>query len=207
MNAFLQNAFIMLMVWLVMVLPVFSQSGEDYELNWSTIDGGGGLCVGGGYMVMGTIGQADTGWSAGDGYQVMAGFFAYPHVPECLSMGAYEYEDWVAWGRPRCWCYARQCRGDADGKPIYPGVGIYVSLTDLNILRAAINKMYDQPGWPADGICADFDHAPIYPGVPIRVSYMDLLILRLYINKMAGQVPLCDEDLVYTGPYNFWTSP
>jgi hypothetical protein len=25
------------------------------------------------------------------------------------------YDDWVLYGKPECWCYARQCHGDADG--------------------------------------------------------------------------------------------
>src|SRR6185369_9227641 len=33
--------------------------GQDYELPWSTIDGGGGTSAGGGFTLSGTVGQCD----------------------------------------------------------------------------------------------------------------------------------------------------
>jgi len=51
------------------------QSGDDYELTWSTIDGGGGTSSGGPYTLTGTIGQADTGVSSGAAYVLSAGFW------------------------------------------------------------------------------------------------------------------------------------
>ncbi|MHC4676820.1 MAG: hypothetical protein ACYTBZ_30415, partial [Planctomycetota bacterium] len=36
-------------------------------------------------------------------------------ISECMKTSAPEYDDWEAWDKPDCWCYARQCRGDGDG--------------------------------------------------------------------------------------------
>ena len=61
------------------------------------------------------------------------------------------YANWVTNGRPACWAYPRQCRGDADGKKLGT---LWVSNNDLILLKAAISK---NP-LPANGTCSDFDH-------------------------------------------------
>jgi hypothetical protein len=48
---------------------------EDYSLNWTTIDGGGGTSTGGVYSVSGTIGQPDAGTMSGGGYSLTGGFW------------------------------------------------------------------------------------------------------------------------------------
>jgi len=119
---------------------------------------------------------------------------------DCLIGGnasATEYADWVKFGRPKCWCYSRECRGDADGKK----VGFWVALGDITLLRAALNK--PDGSIPAGGICADFDHKK----VGFRVALGDITILRAYLNKPDGSVPLCDKAPVITGPYNWWSAP
>jgi hypothetical protein len=66
--------------WVLIVLlaqmspPIFAQG--QYELSWYTIDGGGGTSSGGPYTLVGTIGQPDTGWSAGGEYEVLGGFWS-----------------------------------------------------------------------------------------------------------------------------------
>ncbi|MHC4498587.1 MAG: DUF7901 domain-containing protein, partial [Planctomycetota bacterium] len=50
--------------------------------------------------------------------------------PDCLSMTAPEYADWVALGKPDCWCYRWQCRGDIDGIQTGP---FHVAIPDLAI--------------------------------------------------------------------------
>jgi hypothetical protein len=145
-------------------------------------------------------------------------------VDECLKSTATGYADWLGqpagvawsmpWNKPDCWCYPRQCRGDADGAPSYPGVPIWVDLTDLNILRGAIGIYVTNPppgNWPAGGECANFDHQMSYPGVPIPVDLADLNILREYIGDY-GTVPCCDENgdctIEPSDPnYVFWTGP
>jgi hypothetical protein len=63
-------------------LPVLAQSGGDYDLSWSTIDGGGGRSIGGPYTLMGTIGQPDAAWSKGGNYELLGGF--WPGDPLCF---------------------------------------------------------------------------------------------------------------------------
>jgi len=68
----------------VALLPSLAaaQSGGNYILEWSTIDGGGGVSAGGQYVVEGTIGQPDAAYSAGGQYEVLGGF--WPGGPQCL---------------------------------------------------------------------------------------------------------------------------
>ena len=55
--------------------PVVPQSGS-YDLAWNTIDGGGDTSIGGGYTLMGTIGQSDAGLLLnGGGYSLVGGFW------------------------------------------------------------------------------------------------------------------------------------
>jgi len=62
----------------MMVLVMWTQSaGADrYELNWMTIDGGGGTSSGGSYVLSGTIGQPDAAYSAGGQYELLGGFWS-----------------------------------------------------------------------------------------------------------------------------------
>ncbi len=50
--------------------------GGDYDLNWKTIDGGGGFSESGSYKLGYTIGQHDAGTVAMAGYQLTGGFWA-----------------------------------------------------------------------------------------------------------------------------------
>jgi hypothetical protein len=62
---------------------VFASVGvADYKIIWSTIDGGGGQSSGGQYVLMGTIGQPDAGYSSNGNYQVLGGF--WPGGPLCF---------------------------------------------------------------------------------------------------------------------------
>ena len=67
---------------LVLLSTAQAQSGGDYILEWSTIDGGGGVSSGGQYVLEGTIGQPDAAYSAGGQYEVSGGF--WPGGPECI---------------------------------------------------------------------------------------------------------------------------
>jgi hypothetical protein len=125
-------------------------------------------------------------------------------VTECLKNTATEYAARAAWGKPNCWCFKRQCRGDADGIK----TGLYwVAIPDLNLLRSAINKTDAQLVSVPNGICADFDH--VKTGL-YRAAIPDLNILRAYINKTEVNVPCCDLDtncvLVGGDKWNFWTN-
>jgi len=65
-----------------MVVPTLGQTDVRYELNWSTIDGGGGQSSGGPYKLTGTIGQPDAAWSSGGDYELLGGF--WPGGPLCV---------------------------------------------------------------------------------------------------------------------------
>ena len=73
---------IVLIVVLILLSPVISVSGGDYEISWSTIDGGGGRSSGGPYTLTGTIGQPDAAWSSGGQYELLGGFL--PGGPLCF---------------------------------------------------------------------------------------------------------------------------
>ena len=117
---------------------------------------------------------------------------------ECLiggNAGPLEYSDWVSLGKPDCWCYCRQCRGDADGKKTGP---FHVTIPDLTLFKAAYGKIVLPPG----GECSDFDHKKTGP---FRVTIPDLTIFKAYYGKMV--VPNCGLPPIITGPYNFWCDP
>ena len=48
---------------------------QNYSIDWSTIDAGGGTSTGGVYSVSGTIGQADAGHMSGGAYTIDGGFW------------------------------------------------------------------------------------------------------------------------------------
>jgi hypothetical protein len=93
-----------------------------------------------------------------------------PLPPIDCYEGQADYDQFVLVGKPeKCWCYARQCKGDADG--LAEGstkAGFwYVGLNDLNILvsgwkilEPAVAPTPSGPGIQsvAGANCADFDH-------------------------------------------------
>jgi hypothetical protein len=104
-----------------------------------------------------------------------------------------DYDEWVEVGEPICWCYRRQCHGDADGKsqgrPRY-----WVATNDLDILIAAWNKpfveIYGQTVNGVPLICADFDHEG-QGAEDYRVSTNDLNILIANWNKANAPAADC----------------
>jgi hypothetical protein len=53
-------------------------AAASYELDWWTVDGGGGTSTGGNLELTGTIGQPDTGTAAGGSFTVYGGFWGAP---------------------------------------------------------------------------------------------------------------------------------
>jgi hypothetical protein len=105
--------------------------------------------------------------------------------------------DWVTWNKPRCWCYERNCRGDADGVPL----GVYwVGPADLNLFKSAYLKTVAVLQTIPNGICADFDHLPL--GV-YRVAPADLNTFKAYYLKPVASVPVCS----LSPNYYFWCTP
>ena len=79
-------------VIVTMLLIGFINSGAsagDYEIHWSTIDGGGGQSSGGQFTLTGTIGQPDAAYSAAGQDEVLGGF--WPGGPLCFV----EFEDFA----------------------------------------------------------------------------------------------------------------
>jgi hypothetical protein len=72
----------LLVVWLLVIVPAWGQTGGDFDLTWSTIDGGGGTSSGGDFTLRGTIGQLDAGVMTGGDYELLGGFL--PGVPICI---------------------------------------------------------------------------------------------------------------------------
>jgi len=73
---------LLLLAVLAVVGVTFAQTGGDYILTWSTIDGGGGQSIGGQYVLTGTIGQPDAAYSSGGNYELLGGF--WPGGPLCI---------------------------------------------------------------------------------------------------------------------------
>jgi hypothetical protein len=70
-----RNISALLAVCIIVGASAFGQSGGDYILPWSTIDGGGGQSSGGRYVLTGTIGQPDAAYSASGNYELLGGFW------------------------------------------------------------------------------------------------------------------------------------
>lgn len=82
---------------------------------------------------------------------------------ECFPSDHVDYNDWVAVGKPDCWCYPRQCHGDADdvnNDDPDPLVKKWVILADYNILVSGWQKKRSETtATPfSEYICADFNH-------------------------------------------------
>ena len=81
---------------------------------------------------------------------------AHPNLVYEILTSYDDYFEWLAVGKPECWCYIYQCYGDADGKENGNFITGFarVKEEDLNILIAAWKK---PQGDPAEDLCADFD--------------------------------------------------
>jgi hypothetical protein len=128
---------------------------------------------------------------------------------ECLPSGSLGYADWLTLGKPSCWCYPRQCHGDADGKSQgSTKTGVYwVGENDLNIFSAVWKKLEPPKGSGVasvpNGICADFardQQGSTKTGV-YRVGENDLNRFTAYWKKLevpkgSGTPPDCGGSLV-----------
>jgi len=119
---------------------------------------------------------------------------------------------WKSMGKPRCWCYARQCKGDADGGSTgTTKTGIsFVGNPDLQVFLKAYNVLEPPKGPGVQGepnICADFAHSTdgtTKTGL-IRVGNPDLQIFLKSYNFLeppkGSGVPTCPGT--YTLPTDF----
>jgi len=71
------TVFLALTALLLLVSVARAQSGNDYDLSWWTVDGGGtASSTGSGYTLGGTAGQPDVGAPlTGGGYTLIGGFW------------------------------------------------------------------------------------------------------------------------------------
>jgi hypothetical protein len=173
-------------------------------MSWYTIDGGGGMSFGGRYLLAATIGQPDADWCKGGKYELLGGFWpGSPIEEECLPSCHDDYDQWVAVGMPACWCYERQCHGDADGAQ---GGGAemgyyYVGPADFNVLVDGwlVKEPPHGPGIASvpGGICADFGHdveGDTDTGL-YRIGLSDLNIwVASYLVKEPPHGPGIDPD-------------
>lgn len=67
---------LLLLIGILLPSPTaWAQSGGDYELEWSTVDNGGAISVGGDYALGGAMGQPDAGTLSGGAYELSGGFW------------------------------------------------------------------------------------------------------------------------------------
>lgn len=110
-------------------------AGGGLTIGWSTIDGGGGPSVGGGFVLTGSIGQPDAGDLAGAGFTIRGGFFglstmAPPACPGDLNAdGSVDSTDLnIVLGAFGC---VGGCAGDATGDGATDSADLNVVLGDF----------------------------------------------------------------------------
>ena len=83
---FIQRSVLTFMVVWILLLSIAAsgQTGEDYEITWYSIDGGGGRSSGGDFALVGTIGQPDAGEMAGGDYKLSGGFWPGTLFQQCF---------------------------------------------------------------------------------------------------------------------------
>ena len=77
----MKKALIPLTLVLILLLSgiAFSEGlGGIFNMDWFTIDGGGGTSSSGSYTVVGSVGQPDAGALSGSGYTLSGGFWSGP---------------------------------------------------------------------------------------------------------------------------------
>jgi hypothetical protein len=106
----INNGFVILLTGLLLVAsPVLAMSGGDYEISWSTIDGGGGRSTGGDFVLTGTIGQPDAGEMSGGDYTLSGGFWPGALWQQCFVNFEHFAEFAMYWLNEPCepsnnWC-------------------------------------------------------------------------------------------------------
>lgn len=102
------------------------------------------------------------------------------------------YTNWVARGKPTCWAYSRQCRGDATGTK---QLQYWVAGNDLNLYKSAQGKL--ESILPVNGICADFTHSK---QLQYWVAGNDLNLYKSFQGKLESLVPICSNP----PDVNYW---
>jgi len=129
-SSWVNNALLLLALFLC-TSPALAQ----YDLNWYTIDGGGGRSTGGQYTLTGTIGQPDAAYSRGGNYELLGGF--WPGGPLCFV----NFEHFAR--------FAEQWLLPGTGSPadLYEDLSNQVNYHDLRVFVEEW-LCYCPPGWP-----------------------------------------------------------
>ena len=193
-----------ILLWLTLSSLLTVPAWGNYAVTWHTIDGGGRTSSGGTYSLIGTIGQPDAAYSeGGDYYELLGGFL--PGAPEEQYTGP-DYFQWLEVGQPNCWCFPRQCHGDADNATeTYTKLGtnyqVWVGYDDLAVLIAGWQSKFSPVDANGDAIelvvCGDFDHHSqtfTHRGrsYQVRVGTDDLAILIAYWQTIMPDQPPAD---------------
>ncbi len=115
----------------------------------------------------------------------------------CLKNSDSGFAVWVDFGKPDCWCYKKQCRGDINGTSAF---GRPVSGTDNDDFKLAFNKTDTELKaiTSFNGICADLNHTGAFGK---RVTGTDNDDFKDYFNVAEASVPQCASTHI-----NFWTN-
>ncbi len=125
-------------------------------------------------------------------------------ITDCFDSGHPDYDEWVAVGKPECWCYKYQCYGDADGKRNGGILGnSRVRIPDLVILIKGWMEPEDDITDPLfkEFICADFDrtrNGGILGNSRVRIEDLQILIASwMDDNKLPIPLenPQCGGDI------------
>jgi hypothetical protein len=104
----------------------------------------------------------------------------------CFPRNFTTFNDWVAFGKPDCWCSPYHCDGDADVKDS-GGVAKYCVFTgDLSLI---VDNWKKKPGDPDFNPCADIDHKDSGGITKYRVFVKDLAILVANWKKKCAELP------------------
>jgi hypothetical protein len=108
--------------------------------------------------------------------------------PDCFPSTNSQYNDWLAYDKPQCWCEPYHCDGDIDTKEQgFGGAKHRIGLNDLNILIPQWGNKGTEPDYNA---CADIDHkAQGFGGAKHRVGLNDLNILIANWGAKTAQLP------------------
>ncbi len=105
---------------------------------------------------------------------------------ECFPSTYSTYNDWIAMGKPDCWCWPYQCDGDADGTDSGGLTKYRVFTGDLSLIVANWKK---KAGDPTLNACADIDHKDSGGLTKYRVFTGDLSVLVANWKKKDTQLP------------------
>ncbi len=138
--------------------------------------------------------------------------FTISYVPEteCMAATNPDYATWVAEGSPSCWCYERQCNGDAKGDTQFGLWPVYSN--DLTVFVSAFAQTVLPPG----GICADFCRDKAFGLWRVYSTDLAVFVANFAQTVVApcsgpgcdiGCGAACDSAALPNTHYNFWCTP